>query len=334
MDSVDYDALGTRVAKSLNEDFLNGQLGRYFRAKALAWMTSDPTARDESDDMVWPDTKRAAEVRERLGDSYAPGRAEDPSAVRIIDEFMLAQHAGECLLRHFFAVDDAHRHNSAAWLEMARLQGSAKFRARVQEVCAATDESLTEMVSNVWLPSDIFKNPKQPTPGPEVLDAAVRFCRSWIGHFAQLFLESGPGYNAAKHGLAVVPGFSRLSVAFPDDEDAVEARTVLEGAEVRTLEYDWTSDGQRRWRRMTRYVDPPGLIAWTLIAAELLDWLWSIERTRHFGPPGDVHIYWAPLPSDTVSGRGMSWGGVRMDIGLLPTLAPPERDGGARPGEE
>lgn len=54
--------------------------------------------------------------------------------------------------------------------------------------------------------------------GEDVLANTYRFCRAWLRHFARKFLDEGSGFNAAKHGLSTVAGYSQ--VAFHPDPDA------------------------------------------------------------------------------------------------------------------
>lgn len=69
---------------------------------------------------------------------------------------------------------------------------------------------------------------------------------------------------------------------------------------------------------MTRHVDPSGLIAHTLIAADLLDWLWEIERARKLGTPAAIPVRSGPLPKDVNHGHYRSWGRLRLPLGVLP----------------
>ena len=75
---------------------------------------------------------------------------------------------------------------------------------------------------------------------------------------------------------------------------------------------------------MTRHVDPAGLIAHTLIAADLLDWLWEIERARKLKTPAEIPLRTGPLPRDVTHGQYRLWGHLRLPLGTLPLRGPHE----------
>lgn len=324
----DDSSRGERVAAELNEDFLTSQLGRYFRSRALAWMVEPDLEEDDDGDFTWPESEAASEVRRRLGSTYAPGAVGQATSVRTIAAFMLAHHAAESVLRHFLALLDAREKNSVAWLELARLQGSREFRNRLTSF--RNESALSNDAVALFIPPELHQVMDGGEIGPELRPKAIEFCRAWLRHFAWFHLDSSPGYNAAKHGLSLVAGSSQIS--FLVDEDSWEGTgdppgevVFLRGQELRTLEYEWRGD-ERVWLRASRYVDPAGLIAWTLIASELLDWLWAVERARVNQVETAVPVYWQPLPRETIEEWTKSWGRLGMPLGVLPMQDGPSLD--------
>lgn len=339
-----------QAARRISEAFLGAHPGRYFRTRAIRWaQTADQPA--DSDAPTWPATTAGGQVRERLGGhDYVEDRRADVQATTTLEAFMLAHHAGESLMRHFLALLSATTNPvPVPWLEMVTLQEGREFRRRLKALLDASDTPLDEAIEALFVPPELAAIIRQETDrssrqapdasadapdiaedGDEAVAATIRFCRVWLRHFARRFLEAGNGYNAAKHGLSTVAGYSQL--AFHPDPDAwegpgplPEGQVILEGPEIRTIEHDGARGDQRRWFSVTRHVDPPGLIAHTLIAADLLDWLWEIERARKLRTPAAVPVRSGPLPKDVIHGHYRSWGHLRLPLGVLP-LEGPARD--------
>lgn len=339
-----------QAARRVSETFLGANPGRYFRTRAIRWaQTADQPA--DPDAPTWPTTAAGDQVRERLGGhDYVGDRRADVQAATTLDAFMLSHHAGESLMRHFLALLSATTNPvPVPWLEMVSLQEGREFRRRLRALLDASDTSLDEAIETLFVPPElaaVIRQEADPSSsqthaaggdatditedGGEAVAATIRFCRVWLRHFARKFLEAGNGYNAAKHGLSTVTGYSQL--AFHPDPDAwegpgpvPEGQVILEGPEIRTIEHDGARGDQRRWFSVTRHVDPPGLIAHTLIAADLLDWLWEIERARKLRTPAAVPILSGPLPKDVIHGHYRSWGHLRLPLGVLP-LEGPVRD--------
>lgn len=225
---------------------------------------------------------------------------------------------------------------------MVTLQEGREFRRRLKALLDASDTSLDQAIEALFVPPELAAIIRQETDrsssqapgasasatditvdGDQAVAATIRFCRIWLRHFAREFLDSGNGYNAAKHGLSTVAGYSQIS--FHSDPEAWEgpgpvreSQVVLEGPEIRTVEHDGAGGAQRRWFTVTRHVDPPGLIAHTLIAADLLDWLWEIERARKLMTSAAIPVRSGPLPKDVIHGHYRSWGHLRLPLGVLP----------------
>lgn len=310
---------GQLVAARVRDDFLSGQMGKFFRTRALAWMDepSQPEQlnADDPEDAVFPATTNAEQVRLRLGDTYTLGRKPDVAAVSAVDAFMMAHHAGESLLRHFFAVHDAAANNGVAWLEMAKLQGARAFSDRVEALLAAPDAGIAPVVEALFIPPGLRAHIEAEYE-PGGLDEVSTFCIAWLKHFAREFVQAGRGYNACKHGLSVVSGFSTLSVYVEQENGTLEEHEMFAGNELRTLEYK-SVEKNKLWEQVARYVDPPGLVASVLVAADLLDWMWAVQRGIATQEPVLIEVYCKPLPADVVRGQNSTRGQVNISIGAL-----------------
>ena len=247
------------AARLVSEAFLGAHPGRYFRTRAILWaQTADqPTDPDEP---TWPATEAGDQVKDRLGEhDYVEGRQADVQAASTLDAFMLAHHAGESLMRHFLALLSATTNPiPVPWLEMVTLQEGREFRRRLKIIVDASKEILDEAIGALFVPpelaaiireeasrangqdsgktNDATADSDNTDAGEDVLADTYRFCRTWLRHFARKFLDEGNGFNAAKHGLSTVAGYSQL--AFHPDPDAwkgpgpvPEAQVVTEGPE-------------------------------------------------------------------------------------------------------
>lgn len=295
------------VLQRLNEAFFSANPGAYFRQRALA--------------LAWDEPERAgplsAEVAELL-----PGWELDPTSDReeqahhrTVDTFALAQHAGESLLRHFFAQLDSAETGSP-WLSMASLRSGRDTTERLHRLIAEdASEELADAVELAFLPSreDLTEG-----VGPEPVEAMARFAAAWLQHFAREALDAGSGYNAVKHGLGSVAGNHEVSVASADLDLMPEPLVMLRGATVETLEYAGTKAEGRSWFRVLRAVDVPGQTVCALIAAELLDALWEVGRARFLGGGAHIRMLSGPLPADIKAGREEQWGFLKVPIAALP----------------
>jgi hypothetical protein len=315
------DGHAIEVAQRLNDAYYGASPAVHFRTRAeLLMRMGDGLGEGAELERQGP---MSSEVLQRLPGvirTYAPanelGAGDRRQGVLAVESFMLAHHAGEALLRNFLAHVDG-RPSIPPWLALVASQGSS-FRKRVCGLTQVSDDTLHSLVGWAFLGDREFL---VATTGEEVVTAAEAHCARWLRHFSKFHLDTAPGYNAAKHGLSSIPGNARVSFLPVPSHRAEDRRiaeiVLLEGATLETLEYE-RNGNQRVWFRVTRTVDPPGLIATVLIAAELLGSLWTVGRARNLGGGAQIDLASRPSPDDIIGGHGKAWGAVRVPLAVLP----------------
>lgn len=260
-----------------------------------------------------------SEVLARLPEWGAdPGEGEGSDAVRLavtVEAFMLTQHAAESLLRQFLAQLDA-RPSAPVWFVMSVRDRS--FRGRVERLRdKVTDEDLRTLVG--WA---VVGEPDRAAEevGAETVAARVEHAVGWLRQAADLHLTAGNGYNAAKHGLSALPSYRHMAFVRSDRETGAPTGRPIElfaGAALLSLESEGTG-AERRWFQVARLVDSPGLVAITLVLADLMDSLWQVGRARRLRQPAEVPMMASPSFSDVIAGHVKEWGDIR-----LPLIRPP-----------
>lgn len=145
----------------------------------------------------------------------------------IAEAEVLAQHVGETLLRLYVA------HASlppCPWLEMSRVRSPADFKERVRRRFGDdTDPSDPAHLAAVARVFHVTDDPSSlgPAPPQDEWDKSVANIESYLRHFAGQFLGRAALYNAAKHGLALMP--TEMSVKLGDGSVLSAAKPVIVG---------------------------------------------------------------------------------------------------------
>ncbi len=319
-ESVDH---RQKVAERLNKAFFAASPAGHFRARARLAMQLG----DELSASAPPPAGRefTAEVLARLPgwveETDQPVDGAETEAALTVESFMLAHHAGESLLRHLLAQVDS-RGGVPPWRAMAAQQDrSFGFRKRVEQLRDMPEDDLRRLVAWVFLGE---REPAVAQSGEDAVAAAESCIGAWVRHFARFHLDTSNGYNASKHGLSSLPSQARISFfPHPGDasgEDAGEQPgeiPLLAGPTLDTLEYEGRIV-DRRWYRVTRTVDPAGLLATVLAAADLLDSLWQVGRARHLGVLAEVTLFVSPTVKDVIAEHSERWGALKIPLAVLP----------------
>lgn len=139
----------------------------------------------------------------------------------------------------------------------------------------------------------------------------MRNTASFLRSFAKTWLDDAHLYNAAKHGLTVVPGRSSLAVG----EASGPLRSFGRGTGIEFLEHGPWQDDVRQWSLRTVWSSADRTLIEVEIACMLIRSLWTVAR-RRFGVDGGSLTVVLPsvlpreLPRDTELGSAtrMSWG--------------------------
>lgn len=317
----------------LNERFLQASPGAYLRARAYALMSEHPAAPASAGGAapLYKATRDRVEARlgaatdsiGHLADTALP--ADRGDTTHALDAFILAYHAYESLLRNLFAFCDSSA-DSSPWLHLSSRsshRSAPQFPERLRDLL-----DLDVAAFDLRVKKFIFGGPGVLSWAAEAgydSTARINYVGSWVRHAAHSVLDNANAYNAAKHGLASISSYSRISLLVKEplthaDEGQVllEEESYLAGPNIDTLEVR-KLDGARLWRSVTRVVDPVADIASTLVVAEILDAAWEIGRGAYLGKE-EVSVSFLVGPSPRDAARSDH---IRVGVLDLPLEATP-----------
>lgn len=227
-----------------------------------------------------------------VGDLRAGGvpPARDPTDERaaareryiVAEATVLLHHTAETLLRLYLSHE---RLPPCPWLALAKETNFRVFKEkahRLGEDLAGGQRS--EDVAAVFFGAR-ERTSLNPSPPAVAWQQGLENVAAWIGWFAQHFLDANV-YNAAKHGLALRPGDSSVSLRAPATAGAVGEGEEILGASGPSLEYiEIATDdsGQRYWQRTTRWIDVGRSLAYVFMACRLIKALWAVAKARYTG---------------------------------------------------
>lgn len=306
-----------RVLAGLNHAFFETSPAEYFYARAAVLMRLG----DEMNaDQAPASGEFSSQVRERLSrrdrDEHSDLGREDRFHLLTTESFMLAHHAGECLLRRYLAHLEASRTENPPWVTLTGQRASKAFLGALESLRDSTDDDLRAGIDTCFIGD---RAPVVDQVGEEVVSEVEACLALWLRHFARVYLTSAPGYNAAKHGLSSVPGNHRATMNLPGDDGEPTEFIFLNGPTLLTLESKFDPERQaRRWFQMRRQVDRAGLVASVVVAADLLTMLGTVGRLRHLGVPAEVLLFSSPTPEDVFTDEGRHRAAMQVPLGVLP----------------
>jgi hypothetical protein len=213
------------------------------------------------------DDAPSAEERRIAAEHYVAAEAE-----------VLSHHAGETLLRLYLA----HEFGPGGappcpWLALSRERTPARFKAMVERRFGLdsdpADPDQLRALAQVFHLTDQPQTLTGAAVPIDLWDQSLANIEGYLRGFARQFLTGAPLYNAAKHGLAVLPGEMSFWVG---DGSVVSA----EGPTIEVLEQH-ERDGLPRWSLVRHWVKPDRQMAIIYRAIQLIEALWSIARLRY-----------------------------------------------------
>jgi hypothetical protein len=150
------------------------------------------------------------------------------------------------------------------------------FRAQVSELAASSwPRALRDDVANVFLGGT---STAEPAPWwDETVDACVQLLRM----LARRLNADSNLYNAAKHGMTLVPGEGYLGVF----DEAGTPVTGSNGTQVVYLERERVDRGKFKWHQTTRWLNPQQAIWMTTLAISQIEALWTVARWHYLDQP-------------------------------------------------
>lgn len=192
---------------------------------------------------------------------------------------VLSQHVGETLLRLYLAHEFPAPRQAppCPWLELSRVRTPGDFKKQVArrfgEESDPQDPIHLAAVARVF---HLVEEPASLTPTPPPADQWSRSLTNiegYLRHFASQFLRRAALYNAAKHGLAVLP--TEISMKLGEGEVIKADGPVIRYLEVRERA------GQPRWGEVHHWVKPDLQMGLVFRACQLIETLWEVARLRY-----------------------------------------------------
>lgn len=255
-------------------------------------------------------------------------RAKSVEHFVIAESEVLAQHVGETLLRLYLAhAFVTGRASPCPWLEISRLRSPAKFKEKVRARFGPdSDPKNPDNLNAVARVFHLTDDPTKLTGGTvprKLWKRSLENIEGYLRGFARQFLDRSALYNAAKHGLALLPGEASMRLG---DGDVIQA----EGPMIQYLEIQ-ENDGRPRWMHVNHWVQPDRQIAVIFRACQLIEALWEVARIRYLPAPPerfDVKMFGGASWHDMIASGPERTGAFvleTMSVGLLYYVTAEER---------
>lgn len=215
----------------------------------------------------------AAAPSDQKLESLDDDQREGQHAFVTLETEVLLHHVGETLLRLYLA----HRHWPACpWISLSRERSPRRFKRKVENLLQdLRNEDERDRMAVVFFGTTDRLTFGDSAPDEETWRALLDSSSSWLLWFGRYILD-GDVYNAAKHGLGVHPQRVSLSVE-------IDGQSFLDGSGpcLEFLQLSSGDDGERQWRRTTKWIQWDKHAACIFIAAQLIRRLWTVAQVRY-----------------------------------------------------
>jgi hypothetical protein len=207
---------------------------------------------------------------------------------------VVLHHVSETALRLYLAHAATPQ---IPWIAVAQEFDFRKFKKDVEELGQRLKTGgERDLIHLVFHGTDSAHDLGPEPPLPETRDAAADNIADYLALFARIFLDAAP-YNAAKHGLAVAAGRSRLQVEVDGEEVMTASGTTLD-----CLVREW-DDGRAQWTIETRWLEPDYAISLGIAGCHLIQLLWLVGRARYLDEPVKLdYLFDKPSPRELQAG--------------------------------
>lgn len=272
------------TAKSQPHDYVEARL----RALLLATSGSNLIAQAAAGGFQIGDLKVA------FGDD-----SEDPKEVErerreflVSESSVLLHHAGETLMRLFLAHVGLPK---CPRLEAARLRQFWRFKKRLEEFARSLQDGETQAsVMEVFTGAarrDQLGGAIPADKWTEHRDGLVAL----LGTVTGILLSDGALYNAAKHGLAIMP--TEAGVRFDFGAGAPDIDLSADGSALTYLQAVDTPNG-KRWQETINWVSPESNLSLTFLVSQQMKTLLRVARARYVRPGDGYQVL--PITTEMV----------------------------------
>lgn len=220
-----------------------------------------------------------------VADEPADERAHE--AFALIEAEMMLHHLVETVLRMFLA---HQAQPPSPWIAVSDLRGPGELKRQLKRQILHPRDG-DGLRSNVgW----VFLGHREP---PATWDGertakwreAVGNIHGYLEHFANLFLDRGAAYNAAKHGLTTQVGQSAISLQGVPELDQDGPAFAYLGTQI--------EDGVAHVAVLNQWVDTTQNLSLSVVGVGLLRNLWLLARMRYVDwpvPKGGLELFLPP----------------------------------------
>ena len=316
------DDLAPEGYREANRSYYGAEPADYFEHRwlNLALTAGEPKGREE--------LLEAGVSFDELRFSRDPDdNADEAKWKRGIDHFViseveqLSQHVGETLLRLYLT----HREfPPCPPVELAKNQDPGSFkravRARFQD-SRPTRANIRREVAGVFYGSPTRKPYARVVPA-EAWTEALDALDEYLTYFARRFLQDAGLYNAAKHGLALTTGETKMELRNTPIKAA--------GPSIRYLRTVPGDDGVERLAITTHWVRIGREMSITWVGKEMIRSIWQAARFRYTAKNGarlQVQLFnWVPLWKIMASEPDQLIDITDMTVGLPYLVRRPEEE--------
>ncbi|WP_353828211.1 hypothetical protein [Agromyces sp. SYSU T0242] len=247
----------------LNERFYKMDPSEYIdtRLRSLVLTVSDTVDHDLlwSQEINYRDMRMSGVVIDRAKlDQYAT-----------LESTVLLHHSCETMLRLYLA--HAFR-AECPWIQLSSLISAREFKLAIRELGRELDDPVRQ--ADVL---EVFSYASDPSGFPGLSEEAWTSHRDGLVRLLRVAIEevgsAANAYNAAKHGLAVGPGETAISIGPAGGAPMF----TMNGPSLSYLEMSNGKRG-RHWQMTSRWVDPLRNMGLTFLVKERIKGLWNVAR--------------------------------------------------------
>ncbi|HYH54570.1 MAG TPA: hypothetical protein VD761_10620 [Solirubrobacterales bacterium] len=222
---------------------------------------------------------------------------------------VLLHHVGETLIRLYMA----HEHSPACpWIAMSRERSPRRFKAKTKNLLERLDSpSGRDQMAAVFFNTTDRLAFGDKAPDEKVWGELLDSTKAWLSWFGTYILD-GDVYNAAKHGLGVHPQRLSLSVE-------IDGKPFIGGSGpcLEYLQSSRTDDGDRQWRKTTKWVQWDRHFGCIFVAAQLIHRLWTVAQVQYGSAEKlDLELRVFATPSELFKNEEMALASFSHSLGF------------------
>lgn len=305
---------------SLNRDFYASKPADYFGQRLenliLTAGRSEDLDRLMNEGVTYRDMKVGRHVEGHVDqpDARTPDEKDKAAEHFVIAEAeVLSHHVGETLLRLYLAHEfPPGKAPPCPWLVISRTRSFSDFKDAVSRRFGPNtdpaDPDNRAALARVFCLTDDPSKLSGDTVPVDLWDKSPNNIEGYLRGFARQFLGRAGLYNAAKHGLALLP--SEMSMRLDDGAVLRAEGPIIQYLEIRE------DSGRRRWNQVHHWVKPDRQMGLIYRGCQLIDTLWDVAKIRYLPDrPNrfEVHLFGGASWDDVMRSSAGDTGGIVVE---------------------